>query len=159
MTSTRQKTTFAILTGLALAGTLAGCAAEQTAAAKTDAVEEETATPTPTGEATTEAPTEAPASTYTDGTYTASGSYQAPSGSESIDVTVTVADDIVTDVTVGGSSSNPEASGYQSRFSSGIAAVIVGQDLETISVDRVAGSSLTSAGFTEALEAIRAEAL
>jgi len=158
MTTTHQRATFAILAGLTLAGTLAGCAAEETAAAQTDAVEEETTTPTPTSTPTDAATATTQASTYTDGTYSASGTYQAPSGTESIDVTVTVADDIVTAVTVSGSSSNPEASQYQSRFSSAIAAVIVGQDLGTISVDRVAGSSLTTGGFTTALEAIRAEA-
>lgn len=141
MTTTQQKATFAILAGLTLAGTLAGCAVEGTAAARTD-----------------NATTGTQSSTFTDGTYSASGGYQAPSGTESIDVTVTVADDIVTAVTVAGSSSNPEAAQYQSRFSSAISGVVVGQDLGTISVDRIAGSSLTTGGFTTALEAIRAEA-
>src|SRR5687768_13920303 len=37
---------------------------------------------------------------YADGTYTADGSYQAPSGTEIITVELTLADDVVTDITV-----------------------------------------------------------
>ena len=36
--------------------------------------------------------------------------------------------------------------------------VVVGQDIDEISVSRVAGSSLTSGGFNRAIEEIKAEA-
>ena len=157
-TRTRQKTTLTILAGLSLVGTLAGCAADDSAVAETASTTEntETATPTETTVPTPEA-TEA-AGTYADGTYSSSGSYQAPSGTETIDVTVTLADDVITSVSVVNHGSDREAQQYQSEFADGIAAVVVGQDIDTIAVSRVAGSSLTSGGFTEALEAIKAEA-
>ena len=46
---------------------------------------------------------------YTDGTYTADGSYVAPSGSESITVEITLADDVVTDVVVTPHATDSEA--------------------------------------------------
>lgn len=96
---------------------------------------------------------------YTDGTYTAEGSYVAPSGPESITVEITLADDIVTAVTVTPHATSGNQAQFQSQFANGIAAVVQGKDIDTLAVSRVGGSSLTSGGFNQALEAIKAEAL
>ncbi|WP_447589312.1 hypothetical protein [Microbacterium lacticum] len=40
----------------------------------------------------------------------------------------------------------------------GIAGEVVGKDIDDVSVSRVAGSSLTSGGFNDALETIKADA-
>lgn len=95
---------------------------------------------------------------YADGTYTAEGSYATPESVETIEVTVTLADDVITDVEVTGDPQKSESEEYQGRFIGGIADVVVGQDIDEISVSRVAGSSLTSSGFNQAIEAIKAEA-
>ena len=95
---------------------------------------------------------------YEDGTYTESGSYQSPNGTETIDVTVTLADDIITDVEVVGHGESPDSKLHQGEFIDGIAAIVVGKDIDDISVSKVAGSSLTSGGFTKAIEAIKADA-
>jgi hypothetical protein len=95
---------------------------------------------------------------YADGTYTAEGSYATPESVETITVTVTLQDDIVTDVEVSGDPQKRESQQYQSQFIGGIADVVVGQDIDDIQVSRVAGSSLTSGGFNEAIETIKAEA-
>lgn len=95
---------------------------------------------------------------YADGTYTAEGSYATPESVETIEVTVTLADDVITDVEVTGDPQKSESQEYQGRFIGGIADVVVGQDIDEISVSRVAGSSLTSGGFNQAIEAIKAEA-
>jgi uncharacterized protein with FMN-binding domain len=96
---------------------------------------------------------------YADGTYTADGSYQAPSGTESITVELTLADDVVTDISVTPHASDPTAKGMQANFASGIADQVVGQDIDQLNVTRVAGSSLTSGGFTIAIAAIKEDAL
>ncbi len=96
--------------------------------------------------------------TYTDGTYTAEGSYSTPGGQESISVEVTVADDAVTAVTVTPEASGGNAERFQTEFASGIADVVVGQELDGLSVDKVSGSSLTGDGFNAALDQIRADA-
>jgi uncharacterized protein with FMN-binding domain len=96
---------------------------------------------------------------YADGTYTADGSYQAPSGTESITVELTLADDTVTDISVTPHASDPTAKGMQTNFASGIADQVVGQDIDQLNVTRVSGSSLTSGGFKIAIAAIKEDAL
>jgi uncharacterized protein with FMN-binding domain len=96
---------------------------------------------------------------YKDGTYTADGSYQAPSGTESITVEVTLADDKITDITVTPHATDPTAKGHQAEFVGGIADQVVGKDIDTLNVTKVSGSSLTSAGFKIAITAIKGEAL
>jgi uncharacterized protein with FMN-binding domain len=95
---------------------------------------------------------------YRDGTYTADGSYQAPSGTEKITVTLTLADDKVTAVRIGTHATDPNAIHYQTAFAGGISSVVVGKEIATLQVSRVAGSSLTSSGFRAALAAIEKKA-
>jgi uncharacterized protein with FMN-binding domain len=129
-----------------LLGTLAGCSTAP-------------ATGTP---AAPETPSGADADTsaaYTDGSYAASGNYQSPNGNESIIVELTLAGDIVTEVTVQTNANNPTTERFQGLFAGGIAAEVVGKDIDTLDVTRVAGSSLTSGGFRQAIETIKADAL
>lgn len=95
---------------------------------------------------------------YADGTYSASGQYATPESVETIDVTLTLADDVITDVEVTGDPQARESQDYQNRFIGGIADEVVGQNIDDISVSRVAGSSLTSGGFNQAVDAIKADA-
>ena len=96
---------------------------------------------------------------YKDGTYSADGSYQAPSGTESITVEVTLADDKITDITVTPHATDPTAKGHQAEFVGGIADQVVGKDIDTLNVTKVSGSSLTSGGFKIAIAAIKEQAL
>lgn len=133
-------TTFAILS---LATTLAGCT--PTATTGTD-------TTTDTG---TDAVTHGD---YKDGTYTESGDYQAPSGTETVAVTVTLADNVITDVKVVGDATDPTAQLRQADFVAGIAGVVKGKNIDELDVHVVGGSSLTSGGFNAAIELIKADA-
>ncbi|KRB39040.1 FMN-binding protein [Microbacterium sp. Root180] len=98
-------------------------------------------------------------SSYADGTYSADGSYATPESVETISVTVTLEDDVITSVEVSGDPSRPESEQYQGQFIGGISDAVVGQDIDEIAVSRVAGSSLTSGGFNEAIETIKSEAI
>lgn len=141
--------------------TLAGCAsaadAEESASTQTDA-----ATPAATASASAGEQSGSAGGTidgaYADGTYTADGSYATPESVETITVTVTLEDDVITDVEVTGNPTKRESEQYQSKFIGGISAEVVGKNIDEISVSRVAGSSLTSGGFNEAIQAIKAEA-
>lgn len=149
--SFRPSRPFAIgFAGLGLVGALAGCSS--TASADSPAN-----TGASAGSSTGE--TASASASYKDGTYSADGSYQAPSGTESISVKVTLSSDKVTAVTVTPHATNGNPAMFQSQFASGISALVVGKDIDTISVSRVAGSSLTSAGFNAALKSIKADAL
>jgi len=96
---------------------------------------------------------------YSDGDYTAEGSYISPAGEQSVKVQLTLKDDTVTAVTVTPEADDPQAKGFQEKFAGGISEAIVGKDIDTLNVSRIAGSSLTSGGFNKAIEAIKAEAL
>ena len=139
---------------------LAGCAASDTTTeptTATTATPESSTAPTPAASAS-ESESPASSSTYADGTYTAEGSYATPESVETIVVTVTLENDIITAVDVTGDPQKRESEEYQGRFIGGIADVVVGQDIDQISVSRVAGSSLTSGGFNQAIDTIKSEA-
>ncbi|MBO9578071.1 MAG: FMN-binding protein [Microbacteriaceae bacterium] len=142
------------LLGLTLIGGLAGCASTPAPAEPGTG----SSAPEPPAAESPTAP-EAPAgSAFADGTYTADGDYFAPSGPESVTVTVTLADGAVADVQVVGHATDPQAKQHQAEFVGGIAAAVVGKPIEGLAVDRVAGSSLTGQGFNAALDDIRAQA-
>jgi hypothetical protein len=77
---------------------------------------------------------------------------------ETIAVTVILEDGVITAVEVKGNPQKSESEEYQRQFIGGIADFVVGESIEQIEISRVAGSSLTSGGFNQAIEAIRAEA-
>lgn len=152
---TDSKTTVAVLAGLTLVGALAGCSPTTTAEAPTD---DPTTGSTDETTETTETETDATTATYTDGTYEATGEYQSPNGTESLDVTITLENDVITAVEVVGAGGSPNTERFQGEFAGGIAAIVVGKDIDEISVSKVAGSSLASGGFNAAVEQIKADA-
>lgn len=98
------------------------------------------------------------ASGYKDGTYKASGTYRSPGGTETVDLTVTLADGTVTSTDLITHPSTKDAEDYQGRFKSGYKTLVVGKKIDAISLSRVAGSSLTSGGFNRALDQIKSDA-
>lgn len=97
-------------------------------------------------------------STFKDGTYTATGGYQTPGGQESIDLTVTLSGNTITDAKVVQNASGGEAAEYQSKFASGYRSLVVGKKITDVSLTRVAGSSLTPVGFNNAISDIENQA-
>lgn len=97
-------------------------------------------------------------STYTDGTYAADGRYLSPGGGESIRVEVQLRDNIIVASEVKGDATSSEGKEYQQRFISNYKDMVVGKNIDEVSLTRVAGSSLTSNGFNDALESIREDA-
>lgn len=144
------------LVGVAGIVTLAGCAGGSTEAA---APAESSAAPAVSSAPSTSAEAGgASTGVYADGTYEATGQYATPESVETVDVTLTIAGDTVTDVTVTGDPQAAESRRYQSEFIGGIKDEVVGKNIDEISVSKVAGSSLTSGGFMNALETIKSEA-
>ncbi|ROP57616.1 MULTISPECIES: FMN-binding protein [unclassified Rathayibacter] len=155
------------LTLLAGAGTLAALAAcSSTATAGTeDAGSSAAATSAPAATSSAAPESTGSASTgsaatgaYADGTYEADGSYTSPGGNESVGVELTLESGVVTAVTVTPESENPTGQEYQTRFASGISGEVVGKSLDELDVTKVSGSSLTSGGFNDAVETIKADA-
>ena len=73
-------------------------------------------------------------------------------------MTITLKGDVITAVEVVGNATDPQAKQHQGEFIAGISDVVVGKDIDTIKVDKVGGSSLTSGGFNKAVEEIKADA-
>jgi len=128
-------------------------------------------TSSPSSAATSDAPTtEAPAEEaetpdadnaeggYADGDYEAEGSYTNPGGESTVKVALTISDGTISDVTVTPEASNGTSKQFQTKFAGGIADEVVGKSLDDLDVTKVAGSSLTSQGFNDAIDAIKAEA-
>jgi cytoskeletal protein RodZ len=97
-------------------------------------------------------------STYKDGDYSATGTYDSPGGTEHITVHVTLKNDVVTATSAKSGTGDPEAQEYQDDFISGYKQQVVGKDIGSISLSRVSGSSLTSQGFNNAVSQIKSEA-
>ena len=116
----------------------------------------QSASTSPTNNESTAAQTAS--TTYNDGTYSAEGQYVSPGGDEAINVSLTVKDGTVTDVTVSGNTRNSTDAIYQSKFIGGVKQVVVGKKLSSLKLDRVSGSSLTPKGFNDAVSKIQTQA-
>lgn len=142
-----NKTATALFAGVTLVGALSACSSPAANTdANTDANTPDVAAPVTNGD-------------YSDGTYTETGDYTSPNGAEQVEVTLTLASNLITDVTVVGFGESPNSKQFQGEFIDGVAAEVVGKNIDVLSVDKVAGSSLTSGGFNKAVDAIKADAL
>lgn len=93
---------------------------------------------------------------YADGTFKATGQYG--SGPSFIPVTITLADGIIKHIAVETPAVNPISLIYQKRFATAVSKLVQGKPIEEVKVDRLAGSSLTPAGFNDAIEKIKQQA-
>jgi hypothetical protein len=73
-------------------------------------------------------------------------------------MSVTLVDDIITDVEVTPHATNPTSLDLQRRFAAAIPAVVVGKRIDEVNVDRLAGSSGTPDGFNAAIQRIKEQA-
>jgi hypothetical protein len=129
---------------------LAGCAPSSDA--------NEVSTPPPIA-SSTRAPTpdeDAQSASYRDGEYAATGWYGGLPSHH--DVTLTIEDDIVTAVSVSTPAQDPTSLGYQRAFAAAVPGVVIGQHIDNVSVERLAGASGCPEGFMDALEQIKADA-
>jgi uncharacterized protein with FMN-binding domain len=98
-------------------------------------------------------------STYKDGSYTAKGDYISPGGAESVEVLAVLKDGKISDVTVTPKGNDAKSLRYETMFAQGIKGVIVGKSLnDNLNPGVVNGSSLTGAGFAQAMDAIKLQA-
>ncbi|MCU1573630.1 MAG: hypothetical protein JWO93_1712 [Micrococcaceae bacterium] len=152
------RTSYAAVAGLSLLGALAGCAPEP-APASADNIQSgaPAVQVTPATGAGGAAASNA-GEKYKDGTYSADGHYVSPNGTETLGVQVTLSNDVVTDLKLTSHPSNPNTKKFQGEFIGGAPALVVGKDIDSLNVSKVAGSSLSSGGFNDALARIKAVA-
>ncbi|MFE4198192.1 hypothetical protein ACFRJ9_20275 [Paenarthrobacter sp. NPDC056912] len=158
MTTPLRKSLYVGIAGLSIMGSAAACApTAESPSTQTPATQNggQASTTSPSSSAAAGA---AGASTYKDGTYSADGTYTSPNGQETVGVEITLTADKVSAVNITTHPSNPNTKKFQGEFASGISAQIVGKDIDELKVSKVAGSSLTSGGFNEAVEQIKSQA-
>jgi hypothetical protein len=78
---------------------------------------------------------------------------------ENSDQVDSLADGKVTTVSTTGSATGGNSAQYQSMFLSSYEDLVEGKSIDSISLSRVSGSSLTSNGFNAAIEEIKRDAL
>lgn len=120
-----------------------------------------TPTPTPVTPPTPPpvTPTVTPvASGYNDGSFDATSSYYVPRNNESIKVTLTLVDGIITDSSIQNSGGDRVSARYQENFAAVYKSAVVGRKISTLKIDVIAGASLTSQGFNAAVDLINAKA-
>lgn len=93
---------------------------------------------------------------YTDGAYTAIGFYAK--GKNSIDVSIELVDDAIAAVQVTPMATVKMSLGLQKKFAIAIADEVVGKSIDEIHLDKLAGSSLTTQGFNDAVEQVKQQA-
>ncbi len=95
-------------------------------------------------------------SKYINGEYTAEGLY---GGKKSIIVKLELDNDTIKDVTVTPNTPNIRMSfNLQKKFAAAVPEVVVGKPIDEVHLDKLAGSSLTTKGFNDALDKIKSEA-
>jgi uncharacterized protein with FMN-binding domain len=148
MTAPPSKALLTTIIAIAIAAATAGCT-------RTDADGTSPSSASNTSVAAPAAPSSR-RSNYADGTYNATGQYGSlPS---SIDVAVTLVDDVITAVTVTPHATDPTSLDYQTRFARAIPALVVGRNVDEVNLSKVAGSSGTPDGFNAAIQRIKAQA-
>lgn len=148
----------AALIVIVLVGIVASVAIVINNNADDDSSRQEATTTTPSSTQTTNGSSSTDTASYKDGTYSATGSYFSPGGMESIGLTVTIKDGVITDTQLEKQATDQEAEQYQALFADNYKASVVGKAVDEVSLSRIAGSSLTSNGFNDALDAIKEDA-
>ncbi len=82
----------------------------------------------------------------------------APSGRETVGLTLTVKNDIVTAVSVQDMAGDETSSQFQQMCGMKISMMVVGMNLADLNTIKISGASLTPKGFTAAISTIKADA-
>ena len=108
--------------------------------------------------ATTQIPSIPSTSPYKNGTYSATGSYNSPGGVDDLHVSVTLANGIITNATVTNGANDRTSSRYENEFIANYKSLVIGKNINSVVLSKVSGSSITSAGWNNAITKIKTEA-
>ena len=98
------------------------------------------------------------ATSYKDGTYTAQGDYQIHLGPESITLTVTLKNNIVTDAQFEATPKFDESGRFMNMVAQNYKPLVIGKNINDVHLGKISGSSLTPKGFNDAVEKIKQQA-
>lgn len=105
--------------------------------------------------------TETPATpkNYKDGKYSLTIKYNTPAGFEDLGVNLELSKNKIIAATVTKMGRDGTSSNFQSKFISDFSSYVIGQDIENLKLKVTSGASLTTGGFNNALNQIRAQAV
>ncbi len=109
----------------------------------------------------TEIPTQSEnqgANIYKSGVYSSAGSYISPGGSEPVNLTLTIQNDVVTAADFTAEATVPASEFFQKEFIANYKTQVIGKSLKDLNLTKVSGSSLTPKGFNDAVAKIKAQA-
>ncbi len=95
---------------------------------------------------------------YQDGVYEMVGEYVSPGGPETVGVTITLANGVITDANVEVLATRPASVDKQTDFAANYKPMVIGKNIDEVVLTKVSGSSLTPKGFNDALEKIKQQA-
>lgn len=95
---------------------------------------------------------------YRDGTYSATGQYEAPDGLDQIGVSITIRNGVITDSTVTPMARRRDTAEFQQAFAASYATYVTSKPIDSVRLRVVAGASLTTEGFMRALDTIKQQA-
>jgi uncharacterized protein with FMN-binding domain len=98
------------------------------------------------------------AATLKDGTYTDSEDYFVPPGQESVAVTATIQNGVVSDISITNSKNDRESAEFQNDFAGSYKSQVVGQKISGLQIRAIAGASDTTDAFNRALSQITTKA-
>gem|GEM_PF-2885074 len=114
-----------------------------------------TSTPAPTP---TPTPSPTPTATFRDGTYSAVGSYATNGFTEKIGISLTISGGVITATSATNMAVNPTSKNYQNDFIANYKPYVIGRSISSLSLGKVATSSLTPNGFNAATSSIKLQA-
>lgn len=95
---------------------------------------------------------------YADGNYDASSRYSTPGGTDTMDISVTLQNGSVIAVGASTSPQDAESKEYDNNFLDEFKTFVIGKNIEDVQLSRIAGASLTTGGFMDALESVADQA-
>lgn len=98
------------------------------------------------------------ASGYKDGRYNASSNYFVPPGEESIAVSLTLQNGVVTGVSIKNSERDRDSATFQEGFAALYKSHVVGKKISGLQIGSIAGASDTAEAFNDALNRIASQA-
>jgi hypothetical protein len=150
MATLNRKIATAAMMGVSATAALAGCSSSD---------DTDTESSLPASSSSSATVTRVPSTAggdYADGEYSADGEYGTQDSS--IGVSLTLDNGVITGAEVEPHATNQTSRDFQERFADAVPELVVGQDLDDVNLDRVAGSSGTPDGFNDAVRKIKEEA-
>jgi uncharacterized protein with FMN-binding domain len=114
--------------------------------------------PSTTTTTTTPVTTSSSSSGFKDGTFSATSSYYVPNSNESIGVSLTLKDGVITNASIQNSQGDRTSAAYQQSFTDSYKSYVIGKKISSLQLGSVGGASDTTQGFDDAVSQIASQA-